>query len=204
MKRFLIFFILALTLSLASSSWGEEKEEGSGGQMMDAETQAMMEKFAQYATPGENHKILDILVGRWDHVVKWWMTADSPPEKSTGTTETKWIMGGRYLQALVSGTSMGQPFEGMAITAYDNALGKYQLIWIDNMGTGMMIGEATYDAKKEIMMERGHFSDPLTGQVSYRGETKFTDDDHYTYEMFRTGQDGKEYRMLEISYTRIK
>ena len=40
--------------------------------------------------------------------------------KSTGSSEVKWIMGGRYLEQTATGTSMGQEFHGMGLMGYDN------------------------------------------------------------------------------------
>lgn len=132
----------------------------------------MMEKWKEFATPNENHKVLDTLVGSWDHTVKWWMSPGGNPEESKGTSEIKWIMGGRYLQQLVQGTSMGQPFEGMGITGYDNAKKEYNSIWIDNMGTGIMMTTGNYDPNTKTLTELGKYTDPIEGQKVIRGVTK--------------------------------
>ena len=175
---------------------------GSHGQSMDAATQAMMAKWQAYASPNDNHRVLDPLVGTWSHVVTWWMTPDSQPEMSKGTTETQWLMGSRYLWSAVSGMTMGQPFEGMGLTGFDNGRQTYQTIWMDNMGTGMMTGEGTYDPGTKTLTDRGRFTDPMVGQRSYRGVITFVDDVHYRYELYVADENGKEFRMMEIVYTR--
>ena len=175
---------------------------GSHGQSMDAATQAMIATWQAYASPNDNHRVLDPLVGTWSHVVTWWMTPDSQPEMSKGTSETTWMMGGRYLRHTATGTSMGQPFEGMGLTGFDNGRKVYQTIWMDNMGTGMMIGEGTYDPGNRTLTDNGRFTDPMAGQRDYRGVITFIDDDHYRYEMYGADQNGKAFRMMEITYTR--
>ncbi len=193
-----VYFCLT-GVGYASNDHGQA---GSHSQSMDTATQAMMKTWQAYASPNDNHKILDPLVGKWSQVVKWWMTPDSQPETSKGTTETQWVMGGRYLQHAATGLAMGQPFEGMDLTGFDNGRQTYQTIWMDNMGTGMMIGEGTYDPGTKTLTDHGRFTDPMIGQRSYRGVITFVDDVHYRYEMYVADQNGKEFRMMEIVYTR--
>lgn len=180
----------------------DHDQAGAHGQTMDAAMQGMMATWQAYASPNDNHTVLNPLVGTWRYVLKWWMTPDSPPETSNGTSETKWVMGGRYLRHTAQGVSMGQPFEGMGVTGFDNGRQIYQTIWMDNMGTGMMIGEGTYDPGKKTLTDHGRFTDPMVGHRSYRGVIRFIDDDHYSYEMYGADENGKEFRMMEIVYTR--
>ena len=200
----IVMMVAVVHLGLASVGYtaGNDNQAGSHGQSMDAATQAMMAAWQKYASPNDNHKILDPLVGTWSHVVTWWMTPDSQPEMSNGTSETKWVMGGRYLRQAVKDTSMDQPFEGMGFTGFDNGRQTYQTIWMDNMGTGMMIGEGTYDPGKKTLTDHGRFTDPMIGQRSYRGVITFVDDVHYRYELYVADKNGKEFRMMEIVYTR--
>ena len=203
-RRGLVILFGAISLSLASVGYAstERDQAGSDGQSMDAATQAMIAAWHTYALPNDNHKILDPLVGTWSHVAKWWMSPDSQPETSKGTNETTWEIGGRFLVKAVKATSMGQPFEGMGLTGFDNGKQTYQTIWMDNMGTGMMIGEGTYDPGTKTLTDQGRFTDPMIGQRSYRGIITFIDDDHHSYEMYVADKNGKEFRMMEIMYTR--
>lgn len=202
--RRIVILVGAISLSLASVGYAstDHDQAGSHGESMDAAMQAMIATWQAYASPSDNHRILDPLVGTWSHVAKWWMTPDSQPDTSKGTNETKWEMGGRFLLTVVKGTSMGQPFEGMGLTGFDNGKQTYQTIWMDNMGTGMMIGEGTYDPTKKTLTDHGHFTDPVMGQRSYRGVITFIDDDHHSYEMYVEDKNGKEFRMMEIMHTR--
>ena len=193
--------VVHLCLASAGYAAGNHDQAGSG-QSMDAATQAMMAKWQAYASPNDNHRVLDPLVGTWSHVVTWWMTPDSQPEMSQGMTETQWVMGGRFLRHAAMGTSMGQAFEGMGFTGFDNGKQIYQTIWMDNMGTGMVLGEGTYDPGTKTLTDRGRFTDPMIGQRSYRGVITFVDDVHYRYEMYVADRNGKEFRMMEIVYTR--
>lgn len=200
----ILILVGALNLCLASPAYTSDDHDKAAthGQSMDEATQDMIVTWQAYASPNDNHKILDPLVGTWSHIAKWWMTPDSQPDTSKGKNETKWEMGGRFLLTVVKSTSMGQPFEGMGLTGFDNGKQTYQTIWMDNMGTGMMIGEGTYDPGTKTLTDHGRFTDPFIGQRSYRGVITFIDDDHHSYEMYVADKNGKEFRMMEILYAR--
>lgn len=174
---------------------------------MSAEEKAkmddMMAKWQAYATPNENHKALEQLVGNWDTTMKAWMPGKEIADESKGTSSTEWIMGGRFIQQKFTGTHMGQPFEGIGITGYDNQKQKYQSIWLDNMGTGMMSSTLNYDAATKTFSEEGSFSCPLKGgDLVFRAQIKIIDENHYSYEMFSKDDAGVESKMMEIQYAR--
>ena len=173
----------------------------------DAQMMATMMALAQ---PGENHKILEGTTGTWSYKVKWWMHPDAPPMESTGTTTTKSVMEGRYFISEHTGKmSMPGPdgkmmdaaFHGMATEGYDNAKKKYVATWIDNMGTGIMLMEGTYDAANKVLTYTGE-EEPLPGvKFNVRQTVTYADKDHHKMEYFEI-HDGKEIKMMEITYER--
>jgi len=199
-KNILLFFAfaLALTLGVSLSSQADQKED------MDKKKAEAMAKWQEYAMPGEGHKVMEQLVGNWDYSLKYWTSPNAPPEGSTGTNDVKWIMGKRFLEMNVKGTSMGQPFEGMGIIGFDNVKRQYVNTWIDTMGTGIMNSTGSYDAETKTITEKGEFTDPVDGVLSYRGVTKFIDDNHFNYEMYISSPGGEEFHVMEIKYTRKK
>ena len=96
---------------------GEKPEAGKPGGEMDE----MMKKVMEYATPGESHKRLEPLVGKWEFTLRWWMSPQAEPQSSKGTCETKWILGGRYMQQEVTApaaTPDAPPFHGLALVGF--------------------------------------------------------------------------------------
>jgi hypothetical protein len=172
----------------------------------DPKAQERMKKMQEYATPGDAHKTLASMAGKWKVQSKWWESADGKPQESAGTSTMKMVLGGRFLQQEFKGKAMGQPFEGMALTGYNNLKGEYESLWIDNMGTGMTRASGSYDAGTKTMNEKGEFSCPITGdkERAYRSEWKMADKDHSTFTMFMKGPDGKEFKSMEMAYTRAK
>jgi hypothetical protein len=164
---------------------------------------AAMEAMQKAATPGEGQKKLEPLVGRFDAKVTTWMSPSKPPEESTGTSETSWVLGNRFLETKYQGTFMGQPFSGIGYTGYDNVTKKYVGTWMDTLSTGMMLSTGTMAGN--VMKSMATMSDPMTGKASQATET-FTiiDDDHNKMEMWEPGPDGKNVKIMEINYTRKK
>jgi len=168
-----------------------------------AAEKAMMDEMMKKAAPGPNHERLKKLEGTWNLTVRGYMDPSQPPSESKGTAVVTTIMDGRYSQEMVSGENMGMPFTGMGVTGYDNLAQKYVGSWVDNMGTGIMNSEGTYDASANVMNWTAHMIDAMTGKpTNYRMVTRFVDDNKHVFEMYAPGPDGKEMKMMEITYER--
>jgi hypothetical protein len=170
----------------------------------------MMAAMMEMAKPGENHKMLEGGAGSWNYTVKWWMKPDAPPMESTGTTSAKSVMGGRYLISDHTGKMsmpgpdgkiMDMEFKGTGTEGYDNAKKKFVASWIDNMGTGIMSMEGTYDPDTKTLTYIGE-EEPMPGmKFNVRQVVKYADKDHHTIEFYEV-HGGKETKTMEIDYTR--
>ncbi len=171
----------------------------------ELDSATMMKNWQSYMTPGEAHKMMASMNGEWTGDITMWMAPDAPPTKSTGTAVNKMIMGGRYQQSTHTGSWDGMPFEGQSTLAFDNAKQTYISTWIDNMGTGIMIMEGKYDSTTKVMNLKGKMVDPTSGkELNVRETFRVIDDNTHLMEMFCDTRDGKEYKNMEIKYTRKK
>jgi hypothetical protein len=169
---------------------------------MPPEMQAMMEAYQKAGTPGAEHRHLKSMAGSYDLAIKSWHTPDAEPTTETGTATRKMILGDRVLIEEVSSQMMGQPFTGHGLHGFDNVTGKYWGTWNDSMTTGLMVSEGTCDADKACKFT-GTFHDAVTKQpVTARMTTRWTDANTEVFEMFAPGPDGKEAKMMEITYTK--
>lgn len=198
MKKWLSYLLIAVIFGINAIAFAEEPGKSA------EKAPPMPEEWVKYGTPGENHKLLEPLVGKWNHTVHWWMGPEDKGHESKGKNENKWILGGRFIIQVVKGGVKEQPFEGAGVIGYDNAKGEFQTVWLDNMATGMMKGVGRYDASTKTIDEKGTYTDPTTieKERTYRAAWKMLDNDHYVYEMYSQSKDGKEFKTLEVSYER--
>jgi hypothetical protein len=165
---------------------------------------AMAKAMMEYGTPGDMHKWMASMSGKWDaDVTSWWNGPDKPAQTSKAVGESKMIMGGRYQQSSFKGNMGGMPFEGMELMGYDNSKKMFQDTWIDNMGTGFMNLEGTMDQATHTITMKGKSTDPTTGKdQDVREVMTMPDEKHQTLEMYMTPAGGKEMKVMEIKYTK--
>jgi hypothetical protein len=94
-------------------------------------------------------------------------------------------------------------FKGMSLDGYDNVKQKFVSAWVDNMGTGLMFSEGTYDASTKTFTYTGDY-EPMPGMKTKVRETlKIVDANHHTFEYFEDRGAG-EMKSMEINYTHKK
>ena len=171
-----------------------------------------MQKMMEMAKPGENHKILDQLAGNWTYTVTMWMDPSAPPQKSKGTAVRKVMMDGRYyLSDFIGkmempgsdGKKKEMTFIGKSIEGYDNVKQKFVSTWIDNMGTGIMMSEGTYDPATKTFAYTSEVEMMPGMKTKVRATTKIVDKDHHIFDWYED-RGGQEVKTMEISYTRKK
>lgn len=170
---------------------------------MDSAT--IMKNWMAYMTPGKEHEMMKSWNGKWEGETTMWEKPGAPPQRSKSMADNKMVMGGRYQLTTHTGNMMGQPFEGMSTLAYDNNKKTFISTWIDNMGTGLMKLEGPWDESTKSITLQGVCVDPSSGtgkEMAVKEVFKVLDDNTQMLEMYGQGPDGKEFKMMEIKYTR--
>jgi len=197
---------LALAVTLTATlhlSVGAAQEQGQ--QAMTPEQVAMMEAWTKFATPGPGHKVLEPLVGSWNAEITSWLAPGAPAIKGTGTAENTWVLGGRYLHQAYRGEWEGRTYEGIGVTAYDNFKKQYLSTWMDTMGTGILLFAGAADPTGQVMAFAAEMDDVVTGKkATVREVVRIVSQDKHIMEMYGPGTDGKEFKNMEIVYTRKK
>ena len=173
-----------------------------GAPEMTPEQKAQAEAWAKAGAPGTEHATLAKTEGEYDIKIKSWMEPGQPPMEEGGTATRKMELDGRVLVEHVHSTMMGQPFMGHGMMGYDNVNGKYWSTWNDNMSTALFVGSGSCDAKN-VCSFKGTMTDPLTKkQQTTRMTTRWTSPTVEVFEMYGPDPKGKEYKMMEITYTK--
>ena len=96
-----------------------------------------------------------------------------------------------------------EPFTGQGMTGYDNVSGKYWSTWNDSMSTGVMVSEGTCDSQGKACTFTGSWTDPITkGLIKSRMTSRWTSPTTEVFEMYAPWKDGKEMKMMEITYSK--
>jgi len=180
-------------------------QPGGDFQLPPGMTPEMMQACMEAATPGEQHAFLQKAIGTWEGRNKMWMAPNTEPMLSTGTTKISPMLDGRFTKAEIKGEmpgGMGE-FEGFALTGYDKVADTFQSVWIDNMGTGMMIGTGRLSDDQKTLTWNYSYNCPITkGPKPIRIVERLTGPDSYVMEMYGPDLEGAEYKMMEIIYKR--
>ena len=166
-------------------------------------TEADMQACAEAATPGAMHAYLQESVGVWQGKSKMWMAPGMEPQESECTSTITSMMDGRYTRCEISGDMAGMPFNGFGIYGFDNVSQKFQSSWIDNCGTGMMHGTGELSSDASTLTWTMNYHCPIAKkQVTMREVERRTGKDTMTLEMYGPDKSGKEFKMMEIAFTR--
>lgn len=194
--------VIVLLTAVAPGVRADEPKQEPAPPQMSAEEQAMMEKMMAAGVPGEPHAWLSSMAGSWEFSGTFWMGPGGTETQSTGTIERSMALGGRVLVEKVTSEFEGQPFEGHGMLGYDNVSKQYWGTWNDNMMTGIMTSWGSCEAGKCEFQMKGY--DPMTGEyTTTRGVSEHTAD-REVHTAWAKGPDGKEWKTMELVYTRKK
>jgi len=200
--------VLCTTVMLCAALQGNAlaQEQAKGDAKAVPNMQEMMKKWMEAATPGEGHKYLGQIVGKWDITLRAWMDPNKPPQESKGTCDAKWILDGRYVYAEMSSQIMGMPYKGVELWGYDNYKKRYVVSHVDNMGTAISTGEGKLDLSKQVLTAFGKMDDPTMDErdkpVKY--VTRLLSKDKYVFEIYDEVGSPHEFKILELTYTRAR
>jgi hypothetical protein len=175
-----------------------------------APTADEMKQMMDMAKLNENHKLLASTAGTWSYTVKMWMDPNGKPTESTGTATRTAIMDGRYVRGEyhgkfkmpgADGKMKDMDFIGMSMDGYDNVKKKFVSGWVDNMGTGIMRMDGTYDAATKTFTYTGEYEMMPGMTEKVRQLIKMPDATHMTMEYYEDRGQG-EAKTMEINYTK--
>jgi hypothetical protein len=166
-----------------------------------------MQAWMKFAEPGKEHEFIARLKGKWCAYSRFWMGPLSPPQEAEGVSENKLILGGRFLQSTYKGpTPFGPSFEGLSIDGYDRLGGEHIGVWMDSMGTMMMVfkfkGQVDESGTVREMIS-DHLDAVTQKPAQMKSKTTYIGTDEHLYEGFKQTEKGWE-KTMEITYKRKK
>lgn len=152
----------------------------------------------------DKHKLMQHAAGEWNCTIYMSGGPGTEPMKSKGSERNMLTDNGRWLLSQFEGEIMGEKFQGYGAQTWNSRKGKFTMAWLDSMSEDVMLSEGDYDATAKTWT----FVGEMVGHDGKPAKTKMVttvkDKDHHTFEMFGTGPDGSEGKMMWIEYERAQ
>ncbi|MFQ5591910.1 MAG: DUF1579 family protein [Phycisphaerae bacterium] len=160
----------------------------------------LREAVKQAARPGKFHKKIKHIRGQYVHEIKWWSAPNATPKESDGRGDTEWALGGRFMVQNIEAKWLDTSFEAMLILGYDNTRQEYTSVWMDSLGTDMLISKGKIGESGETITSLGEYIDVTTGEtVKVRSVFLLPARNRdMKLEMFRPDANGQEYKFMEV------
>lgn len=149
--------------------------------MSPAMAQDNLPAATRLAMPGENHTMLESLVGQWDVEMRVFPGPGADAIASGDMSATReWVLGGRYVKEELSGNFAGNPSERLMIIGYNNLEEQFELASFDTFEPGFMVYDGQADGPtisvEGVSLEAGFGPTPTGRHRDIRFEMTIEDD----------------------------
>lgn len=150
--------------------------EGSGFGEAVADHPLLARLVADAAARPE-HRVLDALVGRWEHRVEWELVHGQGWQRHRGTTENRWSFGDRVLES----TTLDHDGSVAARCSYafDPGAGDYVAFSLSVLSTFYALERGTFDDLGPALVFEAHEPVPGRDPIRFRRTVTFLGPDRY-------------------------
>ena len=148
---------------------------------------------------------MDILkkdVGEWDCEIKLWQ-GPGEPAVSKGSESSR-MLGGFWLITNFKGNMMGLDFQGHGTYGYDPEKKQYVGTWMDSVSPTAMHMVGSYDKESKTLSFVGKALGPDMKTMAKHTLSTSYKDGKRVMSMLVHPEDGEEFKMMEIIYTKKK
>jgi hypothetical protein len=156
----------------------------------------------QMLQPGKEHKFLQFDVGIWDATMKIWEKPDAKPVETKAVEKCEMLRGGFWLLSRFDGQIGSMKYSGAGTFGYDPTEKKFVGTWIDSMNPYMLTMKGDYDETTKTLTMMGENREPDGKMHSSKEIARRIDDNTRVFELHMQGDDGKYFKMMEITYKR--
>ncbi|MFH0982916.1 MAG: DUF1579 family protein [Planctomycetota bacterium] len=177
-----------------------------GGEHKDAHGEKETHEEWVPVPVGPEHKRLHDFVGTWKIEHKMWHMPDSEPFLSTGTFVATLTLDGLAVISEMQTTGPEGTFKGHGLTTWIVAQKKYQGAWLDVYSyNGILLSFGTYDEAAKTWNWQFERTGPGGEKMPpLKSITKVESKDRMSEDVFTIDTDGKEWKTMAMTYTRIK
>jgi hypothetical protein len=203
MKLYRLAGLLAAALGLSSPVFAQNASDtATRTKVSDA---ALIKALESAITPGPGQARLEPMIGTFDVKIRTWLGPNQPPTESSGSCVNVWVLGHRYLQSMLSANVMGERFDGIGYTAYDNVGKVYQTAWMDGGSTAMTIYRGGFNGATKSATMKAVTANPVTGKpTQLELRLSIAENGDHMSELWGQGNGTALFKMMELRYTRTK
>jgi hypothetical protein len=159
-------------------------------------------RYMAVSRPGAEHRWLDPLVGSWTIDVRW-QGAGGVETRTTGTSENRWILDGRFLLCESTAGDGPSRIDATTIYGFDNRQKKYFALALHNLATYVMQPSGSYDPSTHSFLLSGRERNEVTGSILvYRELLRVEGPDRFSLRVYFDVPGRAPVRILEAIYTR--
>ncbi|HEY2953714.1 MAG TPA: DUF1579 family protein [Candidatus Eisenbacteria bacterium] len=164
------------------------------------------EEMSRYTAPGPHHRELEAFAGSWTTRMLVRDGPDARPLEFAGSAEYRMILGGRFLQLESRMLVNGVENHGLGLYGYDAFKEKYSCYYIHDGETQALVGLGDRDSTGTAITFEVAMDMPVTGERGkpIRAVLRRVSDHRHVFEMFEKYMDGREWKVLEITYDRAR
>jgi hypothetical protein len=191
--------VLGAVFSLANPAFAGNADKN------EAQAKVNAKVLESSMTPGEGQKRLEPMVGTFDVQIRTWVDPSKPPVESRATSVSAWVLGNRYIQTMLSGYVLDEPFNGIGYIGYDNASKTYQAAWMDTGSTGITWYTGKMGASGKSAIMKASVSNPLTAKPApVELRLSIAENGGHVTEIWGQGNGTKPFKMMELRYTKTR
>ncbi len=198
-------FVLPLSLVLATAAFaGPDEPARAQASPPTAPPPSLEDEIARSlaaSRPGPEHRSLDALAGSWN--VELSLLSAGRETRTSGTSENRWILGGRFLQcdsAAGDGTSR---VEATTIYGYDAGQRRFFSLALSNLATSYEERSGSYDPATQSFLLSARDRDEATGSVLVHREVlKIEGPDRYVLTVYLDAGGRAPAKLVEAVFTR--
>ena len=162
------------------------------------------EEMMKYTAPGPRHRELEAFAGSWTTRTRVRENPDGQPLDFPGSAEYRMILGGRFLQLESRLVMNDVENHGLGLFGYDAFKEKYSFYFIHDGETQALYGLGDRDSTAMAITFDVAMDMPRSGERAkpIRAVLRRVSAGKHVFEMYEKYVDGREWKVLEISYER--
>jgi len=195
--------LIPLSLVLATAAFGgsDEPTRAQASAPAQPNLEDEIARSMEASRPGPEHRWLDALVGSWNVDLR--LLSAGRETRTSGTSENRWILGGRFLLCESTAGDGPSRVEATTIYGYDGREKRFFSLALSNLATSYEQRSGSYDPVTQSFLLSARERDESTGSVLvHRQVLKIEGPDRDVLTVYLDAGGRAPVKLLEAVFTR--